>query len=40
MIKYLIKKDRMTKEEAIDFIDYNIASAHMTDKGPIIINRF
>jgi hypothetical protein len=40
MIKYLIKKDRMTEEEAIDFIDYNTASAHMTDKDPIIINRF
>ena len=37
MIKSLIEKDKMTEEEAADFISYN-ASYHFGDEYPIIMN--
>ena len=37
MIKSLIEKDKMTEEEAADFISYN-ASYRLGDEYPIIMN--
>lgn len=39
MIKYLMKKDGMTPEEAADFINYNTLRSlpYMGDKAPIIM---
>ena len=37
MIKSLIEKDKMTEEEAADFISYNV-SYRLGDEYPIIMN--
>lgn len=40
MIQYLVDKDGMTPEEALEFIDYNTVRACMYySKAPIIMNR-
>ena len=36
-IDILIKRDRMTKEEAIEFFDFNVSGGDLGEQQPIII---
>jgi hypothetical protein len=37
MVRTLIMKDKMTRDESIEFLEFNVFSAHMGDKTPIYI---
>ena len=37
MVRTLIMKDKMTRDESIEFLEFNVFSAHMGEKTPIYI---
>ena len=37
MVRTLIMKEKMTKDESIEFLEFNVFSAHMGEKTPIYI---
>ena len=38
MVEILVRDEKMTEEDAIEFIDYNVVNAHVGDNTPIFIN--
>lgn len=36
MIDWLMKEDKISEEEAVEFIDYNTLGAYYSDKQPIV----
>lgn len=38
MVNTLIERDKMSEEEAMEYIDYNILGAYVGEKTPIIIH--
>ena len=37
MVRTLIMKEKMTRDESIEFLEFNVFSAHMGEKTPIFI---
>jgi hypothetical protein len=37
IVKVLMERDGMTKEEAYEFVDFNIAGAYMGEETPVIV---
>lgn len=37
MVEHLVKKDNMTKTEALEFIGYNTLGAYVSDLQPIVV---
>jgi hypothetical protein len=37
MVRTLIMKEKMTRDEAIEFLEFNVFSVHMGEKTPIYI---
>jgi hypothetical protein len=39
MVRVLIKRDKMTREQAVEFLDFNVLGAYMGKNTPLYINR-
>jgi len=38
IIDILVKRDKMSSDEAVDFFEYNIAGMHVNERNPVFID--
>jgi hypothetical protein len=40
MVEILVNRDKMSREEAVEFLDFNTVQAYMGKNSPIFVNKF